>query len=82
MKTLQKTKKIFQNLKTDPKSVLFSEDKINKILLKKLKKSPYVRDKKLLKLINLLENNAGKINDIEIPTRVDYVEKREINYVN
>ena len=82
MKALQKTKKIFQNLKTDPKSVLFSEDKINKNLLKKLKKSPYVRDKKLLKLINLLENNAGKINDIEIPTRVDYVEKREINYVN
>ena len=82
MKALQKTKKIFQNLKTDPKSVLFSEDKINKNLLKKLEKSLYVRDKKLLKLISLLENNTGKINDIEIPTRVDYVEKREINYVN
>ena len=79
---MQETKKIFQNLKTDPKSVLFSEDKINKNLLKKLEKSLYVRDKKLLKLINLLENNTGKINDIEIPTRVDYVEKREINYVN
>ena len=60
--------------------MLFSEDKINKKLLKK--KSPYVRDKKLLKLINLLENNTGKINDVEIPTRGDYVEKREINYVN
>ena len=36
IKTLQKTKNIFEKLKTDPKSKLFSEDKINVKLLKKL----------------------------------------------
>ena len=36
-KTLQETKNIFEKLKTDPKSVLFSEEKIDKQLLKKLK---------------------------------------------
>ena len=29
---------IFENLKTDPKSVLFSEEKINKGLFKKIEK--------------------------------------------
>ena len=29
--------------------------------------------------MNLLENNTGQTNDIEIPMRVDYVEKREID---
>ena len=77
MKALQETKNIFENLKTHPKSVLFSEDKISNKLLKKLKKSPNVRGKQLLKLMNLLENNTGQTNDIEIPMRVDYVEKRE-----
>ena len=37
MKALQETKNIFENLKTHPKSVLFSEDKISNKLLKKLK---------------------------------------------
>ena len=35
IKTLREGKNIFGNLKSDPKSVLFSEDKINNILLKK-----------------------------------------------
>ena len=79
IKALQETKNIFENLKADPKSVLFSKDKINNKLSKKLKKSCYVRDKQLLKLINLLEDDIDQINDNEIPTRVDYVEKREID---
>ena len=37
-KTLQKAKNILKKLKPDPKSVLFSEEKIDKRLLKKLKK--------------------------------------------
>ena len=37
-KLLQKAKNIFKNLKTDPNSVLFSEEKIDSRLLKKLKK--------------------------------------------
>ena len=43
---------MFENLKTDEKSVLFSKEKLGLKLLKKLKKSWYVNDKKLLKLVN------------------------------
>ena len=38
-KTLQEAKNIFEKLKIEPKNVLFSEEKIDKRLLKKLKKS-------------------------------------------
>ena len=34
-KTLQETKNIFENLKADFKSALFSEENLNNILLKK-----------------------------------------------
>ena len=51
-KTLQETKNVFEILKTDPKSRLFSKEKINKILFKKLKKPTYVKGKLFLKLIN------------------------------
>ena len=54
---------------------MFSEEKIDKRLLKKLKKSSYAKDNLLLKLINLTQQ---KINDEKKPpTRVDCVEKRE-----
>ena len=59
----------------------FSEEKLNNRLLKKFKKSSYSKDKLLLKLINLTENDIGQINktkEDEIPTRADYAEKREI----
>ena len=42
-KTLQEAKNIFEKLKTDPKSVLFSEETIEKQLLRKLKKHLKVR---------------------------------------
>ena len=54
-------------------------NKINIRLLKKLKKSPCTKDKQLLILTNLLENNIGQIKDNEVPTRVDHVGKREID---
>ena len=79
IKTLQEAKNIFEKLKTDLKSILFSIDKINVKLLKKLKRSPYIKDKQLLKLIDFLENNIEEINDNKVPIRVDYVEKREID---
>ena len=60
VKALQETKTLFNELKTDPKSVLFSKDELDTKLLKKLKKSPYTKDKQLLKLIDLLENNIKK----------------------
>lgn len=59
------------------KSVLFSGGKKDKRLLKKLKNSSYRKNNLLLKLVNLAEQ---KINDEDkVPTRVDYVEKREID---
>ena len=82
LKTLEEAKNIFENLKTDTKSTLFSEEKLNMRLLKKLKKSDYSKDKLLLKLINLIENDIGQITQAkegQIPTRLDYVEKREID---
>ena len=38
IKTLQEIKNVFENLKTDPKSILFSVDKRNIKLLKTSKK--------------------------------------------
>ena len=48
---------IFNELKTGLKRILFSIDELDTKLLKKLKKSSYTKDKQLLKLIDLLENN-------------------------
>ena len=79
-KTLQEAKNIFKKLKTEPNTVLFSEEKIDKPLFKKLKKSSYGKDNLLLKLINLVENDIDQINKTnQIPTRTDYVTKREID---
>ena len=77
-KALQEAKNIFENLKTDRKSVLFSEKKLNMRLLKKLKRSSYSKYKLLLKLINLIENGIDQTNktkEEQIPTRLDYVKK-------
>ena len=72
----KRQKNIFSSLKTDPNSVSFSEENIDTRLFKKFKKSKYAKDSQLLKLINLVDN---KLQDEEkVPTRVDYVEKREI----
>ena len=43
-KVLKEERTIFNSLKTDPNSVLFSEEKIDNRLLKKLKKSKYLKD--------------------------------------
>ena len=80
VKVLQETKKtIFNELTTDAKSVLSLRDELNTKLLKKLKKSPYTKDKQLLKLIDLREKKIKKINDDKVPIMLDYVEKREID---
>ena len=55
-KLLQEAKTLFNNLKIDPSSVLFSEGRIDNRQLKKLKKLRYLRDAQLLKLINLADN--------------------------
>ena len=66
---------IFGSLITDPNSALFSEEQIDKRLLKK---SKYEKDALLLKLILLADNNLD--NEDKTPTRVDFVVvKREVD---
>ena len=50
-KFLKQARTLFNGLKIDPSSVLFSEERIDDRLLKKLKKSRYLKDSQLLKLI-------------------------------
>ena len=81
-KKLEEAKKNFEKLKTNEKSVLFSEEKLNKKFLRKLKKSKYSNDKKLLKLIDPAENNIEQFNvnnENIVPIRLNYVEKKEID---
>ena len=60
VKTLRETKIIFDELKIDRKTVLFSIDKLDTKELKKLKKPLYTKDEQLLKQINLLGNIIKK----------------------
>ena len=61
--------------------MLFSEETLSLKLSKNLKRSTYVNNKKLLKLINVSENSIEGFNknDNKISIRIDYVEKREID---
>ena len=74
----KKARSIFDKLKTDPLSVAFVEEILDKNLLLKLKKSKYVEDLNFFKLVNLLENSV--IFEPESVKRTDYVEKREIDH--
>ena len=72
---LGKLKTLFRNLQTDAKSVLFTEEKINEKLFKKLKKSKYDKD---ITFVNLFDGNVN-INDDEkksTPIKMTFVEKR------
>ena len=53
-------KRLFKNLQTDSKSILFIEEKINDRLLKKLTKSMNETDKKL---VNLFNSNVEFLDD-------------------
>ena len=79
-KILQETKNIFEQIKTDEKSLLFSEEKLNIKLLKKVKRLKCSHDKNFLNLINLAENNIEPFyenNENIVPNRLDYVKKKE-----
>ena len=69
----------FDKLKLDPSSAAFAEEILDKKLLLKLKKSKYVNDKNLFKLVNLLEKNSVIFEPGSVK-RTDYVEKREIDH--
>ena len=77
-KVLKKDRTLFNSLKTDPVSVLFAEELLDNWLLNKLKKSRYESDKQLFKLVNLADNKDF-LSSKDIFTRVDYVEKREMD---
>ena len=80
-KNLKIARTIFNRLKTDPSSVVFAEELLNKKLLIKFKKSKYTEDKNLVKLVNLLDNkNVDHRPGDGSVKRTDYVEKREIDH--
>ena len=67
---------MFDNLKIDPSSLLFSEERIDSRVLIKLKKSKYAKDRELLKLVNLGYSKYF-LDDDTVLTRADYVKKKE-----
>ena len=69
---------MFDALKIDPSSVLFSEEILDKKLLNKLRKSKHETSTVFYKLVNLLDSK-NVFNNNKAPTRTDYVEKREID---
>ena len=77
-KVLKKARTLFNSLKTDILSVLFAEELLDKRLLNKLEKSRYESDKELFKLVNLADNKDF-LSSKDILTRVEYVEKTEID---
>ena len=77
-KIFKKAKRSFDSLKTDPASIIFAEEFLDNRLLKKLKRSTYTVDKQLYKLVNLADSK-NFLDDGKLPTRADYVEKREID---
>lgn len=77
-KVFKKAKSLFNGLKTDPARVIFAEEFLDNKLLTKLKKSKYEGYKQLFKLVNLADSKSF-LGDDKVPTRVDYVEKREID---
>ena len=80
-KNLKIARTIFNRLKTDPSSVVFAEELLDKKLLIKLKKSKYTKDKNFFKLLNLLDNNNVDFRSEDgTVKRTDYVEKREIDH--
>ena len=56
---MDKLKKLFNILQLDSKSTLFVQDQLNDKLLKKLKKSKYIKDKEFVNSFNLLVDNQA-----------------------
>ena len=74
---MDKIKKLFNKLQKDSKSVLFTIEQVNEKVLKKLKKSLYVKDKEFFNLFSLLENKVDfdKDKKASLPIKTTYVEK-------
>ena len=78
-KVFKKAKILFNNLKTDPASVIFAEQFLDNRLLKKLKKIKIRCSRQLLNLVNLADSKGLLDDGGKVLTRTDYVEKREID---
>ena len=77
-KIFKKAKRLLDSLKTDPASIIFTEEFLDKRLPRKLKMSTYTVDKQLYKLLNLADSK-NFLDDGKLPIRADYVEKSEID---
>ena len=79
---MDKLKKLFNILQLDSKSTLFVQDQLNDKLLKKLKKSKYIKDKEFVNSFNLLVDNQADFDKKDdgrysIPLKVEYVQKSD-----
>ena len=75
----KRTKNLYNMLKKDEESVLFGSEKLNKNLIKKIKRTSYEKDNIFLRLYESVERvNVDEVN--EIPTFVPFLEnKKSIN---
>ena len=71
----KRSKNLYNALKKDDESVLFASERINKQLIKKIKKSKYEKDVIFLRLYNNIEN-VNLDEKEEIPTFVPFVENK------
>ena len=72
----KRAKNLYNALKKDDESVLFASEKINKQLIKKIKRSKYEKDIIFLRLYNTIEN-VNLDEKEEIPTFVPFIENKK-----
>ena len=72
----KRSKKLYNTLKKDEESVFFASERINKQLIKKIKRSKYEKDIIFLRLYNIIEN-VNLDEKEEIPTFVPFVENKK-----
>ena len=72
----KRAKNLCNALKKDDESVLFASEKINKQLIKKIKRSKYEKDIIFLRLYNTIEN-VNLDEKEEIPTFVPFIENKK-----
>ena len=71
----KRAKNLYNALKKDGESILFASEKINKQLIKKIKRSKYEKGIIFLKLCNAIEN--VNLDEKEIPTFVPFIENKK-----
>ena len=72
----KRSKNLYNTLKKDEEGVLFASERINKQLIKKIKRSKYEKDVSFLRLYNSIEN-VNLDEKEEIPTFLPFVENKK-----